>query len=138
MITIEDVLRVMRRPYDKKGLIAVKQVNADFMRLADCIEAAHKRELAEAVAAKCEVCDEVAVSKMETTTIKTIVIGYFIEYWNEEYKRFDRQNIVFNNCQNVLKHNAELKFRKGTPYRITKDTRITEVICHSAESEVKR
>jgi hypothetical protein len=55
MKTIKEIVREMRRV-------------ASLRAYADLIEEAHKRELAEAVAAKCEVCDQVAVSKTETTT----------------------------------------------------------------------
>jgi chorismate mutase len=55
MKTIKEIVREMRRV-------------ASLRAYADLIEEAHKRELAEAVAAKCEVCDQVAVAKSATTT----------------------------------------------------------------------
>ena len=75
--------------------------------------------------------NDVVVAENATTIIKTIEIGYFIEYCNEEYKKYDRENIVFSSCKNVKEHNEGLKFRKGTPYRITKDTRVIEAVYYS-------
>jgi hypothetical protein len=72
MKTIKEIVREMRSVAgnaERIHLYDLRKWGSDSLRAyADLIEEAHKRELAEAVAAKREACDQVAVSKTETTT----------------------------------------------------------------------
>jgi hypothetical protein len=72
MKTIKEIVREMRSVAgnaERIHLYDLRKWGSDSLRAyADLIGEAHKRELAEAVAAKCEVCDQVAVAKSATTT----------------------------------------------------------------------
>lgn len=72
MKTVDEIVCDMLSVVDsveKKHIYNLLELSSDSLRAyANLIKEAHKRELAEAVAAKCEVCDQVAVSKTETTT----------------------------------------------------------------------
>jgi hypothetical protein len=73
MKTIKDIAREMRSVAgnaERIHLYDLRKWGSDSLRAyADLIEEAHKRELADAVAAKCEVCDQVAVAKSAIATL---------------------------------------------------------------------
>lgn len=72
MKTIYEIVCDMLRVADsaeKKHIYDLRELSSDSLRAyANLIKEAHKKELAYAVAAKCEVCDQVAVAKSATTT----------------------------------------------------------------------
>lgn len=72
MKTIDEIVCEMLSIADiaeKKHIYDLRELSSDSLRAyANLIKDAHKKELAEAVAAKCEVCDQVAIAKSATTT----------------------------------------------------------------------
>jgi hypothetical protein len=79
---LKDILEEMHdfsNGQEKNNYYDLREMGTDaFRAYADRIEAAYKADLAEAIAAKCEVCDQVAVAKSATTTAtckKSLPVG---------------------------------------------------------------
>lgn len=80
METIDEILEELR--------------SGEFARLADRVEAAHKREIAEAVAAKCEVCDVQTVTDCNQPVTDCHALDDIVRKVAEEMSNTSMQDIT--------------------------------------------